>query len=143
MINQEKSGILGIDPGEKRIGLAIAHRGISVAAGLGVIEFTGKRMIIERLGAIMAEENVGLVVMGLPINMDGTEGESAKKARRLAELINKELSIPVEFIDERLTTEQAQRLIRETGKKVGKDKGAVDIIAAVTLLQCYMDMTTK
>ncbi len=131
--------ILGIDPGEKRIGVAIAHSGLPVASGLGVIAYKSNYDLIRRLKAMVAEEAIGLVVMGLPVNMNGTEGDAAKLARRLAEIIKKGLGVRVVFEDERLTTDQALRQLRETGKKRGKDKGTIDIMAAVNILQTYLD----
>lgn len=139
MIDNNQYGILGIDPGEKRVGVAIAHKGLSVATGLGVIEYKSKIDFIEQLKSLIKDESIGLVVMGLPKNMDGTEGDSAKLARRLAELIFRELGFPMVFEDERLTTDQAIKLLRETGKKIGKDKGKIDMIAAVNILQAYID----
>jgi len=132
-------GILGIDPGEKRIGIAIAHQGLTVATGLCVLERTPKLQFFEKLTRIIAEENIGLIIMGLPLNMDGSEGDSAKKARSLAEKIKKEFDVEVEFEDERLTTDQALKLMRTTGSKVGKDKGRIDMLAAVNILQSYLD----
>lgn len=140
MVSAEKAGILGLDPGEKRIGLAIAHRGLAVAAGLGFIEYTGKKNLISQLRPIIAEEDVGLVIIGLPVNMNGTEGESAKNSRRLAEIINRELKLDVDFVDERLTTEQAAKLFRESAKKAGRNKGTIDMISAVVILQTYLDI---
>lgn len=138
MIDVVKDGVLGIDPGDRRIGLAVAHGGL-MAAGLGVIEYAGKRRFLERLKPIMAEENIGLVVVGLPYNMDGSEGTSAKKARRLGEEIERTFGIPVEFEDERLSTEQALKHLKETGRKAGKNKGKIDMMAAVNILQSYLD----
>jgi len=139
MTDSEKDAILGIDPGEKRIGLAIAHRGTNLATGLNVINYKNKRQFAADLGKIIDEENVGLVVVGLPLNMNGSEGDSAKMSRRLADIIMEELGIPVEFVDERLSTEEALKLLRETGKKFGKVKGAVDMVAAAGILQSYLD----
>jgi putative Holliday junction resolvase len=137
--NEVKAGILGIDPGEKRIGLAIAYKGISVATAYGVMKFTGKQKFIEKLKPVIDEEDIGLIIMGLPKNMNGSEGESAKKARRLAEFINKSLRIPVEFVDERLTTDQARKMLQETGAKTGRDEGALDMLSAASILQTYLD----
>ncbi|MEE9554645.1 MAG: Holliday junction resolvase RuvX [candidate division Zixibacteria bacterium] len=139
MIDNERYAILGIDPGKKRIGVAIAHKGLSVASGLGVIEYKSQREFIKKLKELLEDESIGLVVMGLPKNMDGSEGESAKSARHLADLLIKELGFPVVFEDERLTTDQALKLLRETGKKVGKAKGTIDMMAAVNILQSYLD----
>lgn len=139
MTDREKDGILGIDPGEKRIGLAIAHRGMNLATGLDVINYKNKRQFEADLGRIIDEENVGLVVIGLPLNMNGSEGGSAKRSRFLADIIIRELGIPVEFVDERLSTEEALKLLKETGKKFAKVKRAVDMVAAAGILQSYLD----
>lgn len=139
MTERSKFAILGIDPGTKRVGVAIAHSGLSVASGLGVIEYKSKHDFIERLKNLIEGETIGLVVMGLPINMDDTEGESAKSARRMAELIFRELGYPVVFEDERLSTEKALKSLRETGRKSGKDKGKIDMMAAANILQAYID----
>lgn len=131
--------ILGIDPGDRRVGLAIADSGLRIATGFGVIEYGGKKRFIEKIGAIAGEEDISLIVMGLPMNMNGSEGEAAKKSRRLAESIKEKLNIEVELVDERLTTYQAIKQIHETGGKSGTDKGRVDMLSAVVILQSYLD----
>ncbi len=131
--------ILGIDPGDKRVGLAIADSSLGIATGFGVIEYTGRKRFLEKLGLIASDENISLIVMGLPMNMNGSEGEAAKKSRRLAESIKERLNIEVELVDERLTTYQAIKQIHETGGKSGTDKGRVDMLSAVVILQSYLD----
>lgn len=131
--------ILGIDPGDRRVGLAIADSSLGIATGFGVIEYGGKKRFIEKIGSIAGEEDISLVVMGLPRNMNGSEGEAAKKSRRLAESIKEKLNIKVELVDERLTTYQAIKQIHETGGKSGTDKGRVDMLSAVVILQSYLD----
>jgi putative Holliday junction resolvase len=131
--------ILGIDPGDVRVGLAIADSSLGIATGFGVIEYGGKKRFIEKIGSIAGEEDVSLIVMGLPRNMNGSEGEAAKKSRRLAESIKEKLNIKVELVDERLTTHQAIKQIHETGGKSGTDKGRVDMLSAVVILQSYLD----
>lgn len=139
MTEQSGGAILGIDPGEKRVGVAIAHHGLKVASGLGVIIYKSNRDLLRQFNSIIGDEHVATVVMGLPLNMDGTEGDSAKLARRLAEIIHKETGIPVVFEDERLSTDHALKQIRETGRRRGRDKGTIDIMAAVNILQAYLD----
>lgn len=131
--------ILGIDPGGKRVGLAIADSGLGVATGFGVIEYSGKEQFIKQLGSIASDEDISLIVMGFPRNMDGSEGEAAKKSRRLAETIRERLDIEVELVDERLTTHQAIKQVHETGGKAGADKGRVDMLSAIVILQSYLD----
>jgi putative Holliday junction resolvase len=79
------------------------------------------------------------VVIGLPKNMNGTEGESANFSRRLADLIKRNLNLKVEFVDERLTTEEAIRQIHQAEKKVGKSKETIDMLSAAIILQSYLD----
>lgn len=131
--------ILGIDPGDRRVGLAIADSSLRIATGFGVIEYGGKKRFLEKIGSIAGEEDISLIVMGLPMNMNGSEGESAKKSRRLAENIKEKLNIEVELVDERLTTHQAIKQMHETGGKAGADKGRVDMLSAVVILQSYLD----
>jgi putative Holliday junction resolvase len=131
--------ILGIDPGDKRVGMAIADSALRVATGFGVVEYSGKEKFIKQLRSIATDENISLIVMGFPKNMDGSEGKAAKKSRRLAEIIKERLDIEVELVDERLTTHQAIKQVHETGGKAGADKGRVDMLSAVVILQSYLD----
>jgi putative Holliday junction resolvase len=131
--------ILGIDPGDKRVGLAIADSGLGVATGFGVIEYSGKEQFIRQLQSIASDEDISLIVIGLPKNMDGSEGGAAKKSRRLAEIIKQRLDIEVELVDERLTTRQAIKQVHEAGGKTGADKGKVDMLSATVILQSYLD----
>ncbi len=135
--------ILGIDPGDKRVGLAIADSSLRIATGVGVIEYGGKERFIEKIGSIAGEEDISLIVMGLPRNMNGSEGEAAKKSRRLAESIKEKLNIEVELVDERLTTHQAIKQVHETGGKTGTDKGRIDMLSAILILQRYLYSRTS
>ena len=138
-MDKKTTRILGVDPGRKRIGLAIGDDNLKIATSYKTMEFGGIRNFIDSLGTIIEEEEVKIIVMGLPKNMNGSEGESAKFSRRLAESIKKELKLKVEFIDERLTTEAAVKQIHETGSKVGKSKKNIDMLAATLILQTYLD----
>ncbi len=131
--------IIGIDPGDRRVGLAIADSSLGIATGFGTIEYGGRERFVEKLGVIASDEDISLIVIGLPRNMNGSEGESAKKSRRLAETIRKKLNIEVELVDERLTTHQAIKQVHETGGKTGADKGRVDMLSAILILQSYLD----
>ena len=138
-MNDKLIKILGIDPGKKRVGLAIGDSQFKIATGYKTIEYKGKENFIVTLHSIVKEEEIDLVVIGLTINMDGTEGESAKFSRRLAELIKRNLNLNVEFVDERLTTEEAIRQIHQAEKKVGKSKETIDMLSAAIILQSYLD----
>lgn len=138
-MNDKPVRILGIDPGKKRIGLAIGDTLLKVATGYKTIEYKNTREFIASLESIVDEEDIGLIVMGLPVNMDGSEGESANFSRLLAELIKRKLNLEVEFIDERLTTEEAIRQIHQADKKVGKSKKTIDMLSAAIILQAYLN----
>jgi len=131
--------ILGIDPGKKRIGLAIGDSLLKIATGYKTLDYKNNDDFIANLETIVIEENIGLVVMGLPLNMDGSEGKSANFSRLLAELIKRKLNLKVEFVDERLTTEAAIRQIHEADKKVGNSKKTIDMLSAAIILQSYLD----
>jgi len=138
-MNNKPLRILGIDPGRKRVGLAIGDSRFRIATGYKTVEYKGKKNFINVLHSIVKEEEIDLVVIGLPKNMDGTEGESANFSRRLAELIKRNLNLNVEFVDERLTTEEAIRQIHQAEKKVGKSKETIDMLSAAIILQSYLD----
>jgi putative Holliday junction resolvase len=138
-MNENPIRILGIDPGKKRIGLAIGDSLLKIATGYKTIEYKNTGEFIASLETVVNEEDIGLVVMGLPINMDGSEGESANFSRLLAELITRRLNLEVEYIDERLTTEEAIRQIHQADKKVGKSKETIDMLSAAIILQAYLD----
>jgi putative Holliday junction resolvase len=135
--------ILGIDPGRKRIGLAIADTLLKVATGFDIVEYKGRERFLQRLGRIIDEEKITSIVMGLPRNMNGSEGDAAKNARRLADSIKGRFDIDVILMDERLTTQQAVRQIHETGGRTGDNKGRVDMLSAALILQSYLDGLPK
>jgi len=138
-MNDKTLKILGIDPGKKRVGLAIGDNRFRIATGYKTIDYGSREKFINTLQTIVKEEEIDLVVMGLPKNMDGTEGESANFSRRLADLIKRNLNLKVEFVDERLTTEEAVRQIHQVEKKVGKSKETIDMLSAAIILQSYLD----
>src|ERR1043166_5985020 len=109
------SRILALDLGKKRIGLAISDPLRITAQGLPNLVRTNKRADLEALGALVREHGVGLVLMGNPINMGGVEGRQSAWAHEFADAITERLGIPVKFWDERLTSVQAGRVLRESG----------------------------
>lgn len=131
--------ILGIDPGTKWVGLAIADWELKIATGYDVIEYKGRANLVEQLKPIVATENIELVIMGLPLNMDGSEGTKAHDARKIGELIKESLTINLEYVDERLTTVQAIKELHRTEGKVGKSRKKLNMMAAMIILQDYLD----
>lgn len=133
----EKGAVLGIDPGRKRIGLAISDPARRMALPLEVIRRTADGSHLKHIADLVAERGVGEIVVGLPISLDGSEGPSAEAARNLAGDIAETAGVPVVFVDERLTTVSATRRLREAGAT--KTKGMVDSLAAAELLQLHLD----
>ena len=131
--------VLGIDPGKKRVGLATGDTEFKIATGYGCIIRKSDQQLLSLLVDIIKEEQIELVIMGLPINMDGTEGGSAKKSRFFADAIKDRTNIKVKLVDERLTTVEATRQIHAANGKIGKSKKIIDILAATLILQSYFD----
>jgi len=137
------SRILALDPGAKRIGVAVSDPLGIVARSLKVVEKTRGHVWAAEVENLVAEYQVAEVVIGLPRNMDGSEGPAAAGARRMVEILNSRLSVPVVVWDERLSTVAAQRMFRETGVKMRRAKKYLDGVAAALILQGYLDYRAK
>ena len=133
----EKGAVLGIDPGSKRIGVAISDPARRMAIPLTVIPRKPDGSHLKRIADLVAEKGVEEVVVGLPKSLDGSERQSAQAARELAGDIADTAGVPVVFVDERLTTVSATRRLREAGAT--KTKEMVDSLAAAELLQLHLD----
>ena len=134
--------ILAVDYGERRTGLAVSDELGITAQGLDTIEVKDE----EEIPALVAERaknlRVGRIVVGLPLNMDGTESEKSIKVRKFGEKLGENTSVPVVFWDERMTSLQAKRVIHEMGKKTYKNKQVIDRISATLILQEFMKTLT-
>jgi putative Holliday junction resolvase len=139
MTKREPVKILGIDFGQKRVGLAVGDSLLRVATGFNYFQYKEMRGFLDRLRTIVRDEGIGLVVIGLPKNMDGSEGAAARKVRQAAKIIKTNLAVDIDFVDERLTTMQATRRLHEGEGKVGKSRGKIDIMSAILILQTYLD----
>jgi putative Holliday junction resolvase len=128
---------LGIDPGQRRVGLALAED--AMASPLKTLLRDGDQALITLLAAEIRALGVEEVVLGLPLRMDGREGPEAKRARKLAQAISAASGVPVQLWDERLTTVAAERELRGVGMKGAKKKAVLDQAAATLLLQSYLD----
>lgn len=131
---------LGIDPGSKRIGIAVSDSSGTVASPLSVLPRSRSRAHdLHEIARIACDEAADVIVMGLPLNMDGSEGPAAKaaiaEARQLATLVD----VPVEMHDERLTTVSADRSLMEAGMKAPARRQIVDKVAAAIMLQSWLD----
>ncbi|MBI5286352.1 MAG: Holliday junction resolvase RuvX [Deltaproteobacteria bacterium] len=131
--------IMGLDVGDKTIGVAISDEMGLTAQGLKVIRRVGiKRDVVEVL-RLVKDYSVEEVVVGLPKNMDGTIGPQAQKVLRFVERLGEEISAPITLWDERLSTVAVTRVLLEGGVKRKQRKGVVDKMAAVYILQGYLD----
>lgn len=131
--------ILGLDFGSKTVGVAITDPLGLTAQGLEVIRRDRPnklRKTIARIEEIIREYDVEKIVMGMPLNMDGTEGERAELTKEFAEKLKKRCELDIEFQDERLTTVEAYEIMEQTGTKNKED--IVDEVAAVVILEDYM-----
>jgi putative Holliday junction resolvase len=134
-----QSRVLALDLGKKRIGMALSDELGVTAQGLETLERTNIREDLARISQLAAERSVSLILMGNPLHMSGREGRQAEYARDFGERLRAASGIPVEFWDERLTTVEAQRVLRESGISIEKRAKAVDRLAAVILLESYLD----
>ena len=131
--------ILGIDLGKARTGVAICDRGELLASPLTVVQEHNRERLVERLTALARENRAELLAVGLPRNMDGTEGESAQNAREIGALLEAATGLPVEFVDERCTTITAHGYLNETNIRGKRRKAVVDAVAATVILQNHLD----
>ena len=131
--------ILALDVGKKRIGLALSDELGITAQGLETLQRTTIREDIARLVQLSADRNVFLFVIGLPLHMSGDESRQATYTRDFAARLESATGLPVKFWDERMTTIQAERVLRESGISIEKRAKAVDRLAAVILLESYLD----
>jgi putative Holliday junction resolvase len=151
--------ILALDYGRARIGLAIANSEARLAKPLATLERINRNEDMRRLRELAREQGVTQIIVGLPLRLDGSHGEMAEEASRFAERVRKQIGVPVEMVDERLTSWEAQRLLEEQGGRRmnpptrvawGKDlhtpkrkprtegQMTVDALAAAVMLKEYL-----
>ncbi|HUZ87217.1 MAG TPA: Holliday junction resolvase RuvX [Candidatus Baltobacterales bacterium] len=130
---------LAVDPGTKRVGIALSDPTGTIAQALTTIAAVPVESLAARLADIASEQGAGRVVVGLPRRMDGSYGPEAKAARELADGIRKASGLPVELVDERLTTVAAERSLLEGGVRRAKRRESIDRVAATMLLQSHLD----
>jgi putative Holliday junction resolvase len=134
-----QSRILALDLGKKRIGLAISDPLGITAQGLPNLVRVRKRADLAALDQLVRERQVGLILMGNPINMRGDEGRQSGWVREFSQALEKRTGLPVKLWDERLTSVEANRVLRSSGISIEKRAAAVDRLSAVILLQSYLD----
>ena len=131
--------VMGVDFGEARMGLALSDPTGLLAGGIGTFKVTGIKNAVEIVCEKAKENDVSLVVIGLPKNMNGTEGDRAARSRRFAAMIEEASGLPTELCDERRTTILAAGYMSETGTFGKKRKESIDILSAQIILQTYLD----
>jgi putative Holliday junction resolvase len=138
-VTEPAGSILGLDPGERRIGVALAVPGRSMALPLTVLDATGDWQLA--LAELVAEHRVAAIVVGLPVSLSGSEGAAAGRAREFAGVLEERLGLPVHLVDERLSTVAAGRALAEAGVRGrrARARGAVDRSAAAVILQAWLD----
>ena len=132
-----KMRYLAIDYGDKRTGLAICDPAETIASPLTVIQ--GQKELLKKIADIVETENVEAIVLGLPLNMDGSQGFQAKLVSKFAEQLKNHLDIPIHFQDERLSTFTAEEKLAQTEFTRKKKKKRLDAIAAAEILQAFLD----
>ena len=131
--------ILGIDYGDARIGLALSDESETLASPIGTVTPGSMRKAIDEIAAIAKERGAGLIVLGLPINMDGSMGERVDKTKAFGSNLERVSGIEVVYKDERLTTVSAERSLIESGMRREKRKTVIDTVSAQIILQGYLD----
>lgn len=131
--------VLGLDVGSKRIGIAISDPLGITAQGLETLQRQNKRLDFEKLAKLVRDYEVAEIVVGFPLRMSGVEGIQAEKMQAFAEELRKRLQLPVHLWDERLTSAEANRLLRETDMSIKRRGKVVDQMAAVLILQSWME----
>jgi putative Holliday junction resolvase len=134
-----KPRVLGLDVGSRRIGIAISDPLGLTAQGLPTLQRQNKRLDFEQLAKIISDYQISEIVVGYPLRLSGMEGIQSEKMQLFAEELRKKFGLPVHLWDERLTSTQANRLLRETDLSIKKRGQAVDRMAAMLILQNWME----
>jgi putative holliday junction resolvase len=131
--------VLGLDVGSKRIGIAVSDPLGITAQGLETLQRQNKRRDFEKLVQVVRDYEVAEIVVGFPLRMSGVEGIQAEKMHRFADELRERVGLPVHLWDERLTSAEANRLLRETDMSILRRRQVVDQMAAVLILQSWME----
>jgi len=143
MANYLQGRILALDYGRKRIGLAISDELGITAQGIETLRRTRIRDVLDRLASLAAESGVGMCLIGDPLHLSGAPGRMSDEVRDFGERLGRATGLPVEYWDERLTSAEAGRVLRESGVSSRKRAGAVDRMAAVLLLESYLEWRSQ
>ena len=138
-IKKTSGRMLGVDFGEVRTGVAVSDVGRFLASGIGYIKVGGLHKTAEKIAELAAEQGASAIIVGCPINMNGTEGPRAERCRAFAEAVAELTSLPVAMMDERMTTMAASRFLNETNTRGAKRKTVIDTLSAQIILQNFLD----
>lgn len=139
-LKNTKGKILGVDFGDVRTGLAVSDPTRFLASGLYYVSPGGIEKTADKVAEVAKEQRVGAVVVGLPVNMDGSLGFRSERVKEFADLLRARLDgIPVVLYDERMSTMEASRYLGETGTHGKKRKGVIDTLSAQIILQNALD----
>lgn len=131
--------VMAIDLGDVRTGVALSDVTGFLAGRSVTITQRDRALLLEEILRMIEAEKPGEIVLGLPINMDGTEGPRAEKSRVFGARLAEACGLPVKYMDERGTSITANRILSDAGKKRGKQRARVDAVAAAIILQSYLD----
>ena len=134
--------VLGIDAGERRVGVALSDELRVLASPLVVLDRGhGLAPVLDALAEVARSEGVTHMVVGLPLNADGSQGRQARRAQDFARTAERVIGVPVELWDERLSTREAEEIARAQGRNMRRlrQSGQLDAIAAAVILQDYLD----
>ena len=138
-LTEIKGKLMGVDFGDVRTGLAISDPSRLLASGIGFISPGGIEKTADAIAEAAQREGAVAIVVGLPVNMDGSEGSRAQRCRKLARLLEERCALPVVMFDERMTTMTASRYLNETNTRGKKRKGVIDTLSAQIILQNCLD----
>lgn len=138
-IKGTKGRIIGVDFGEVRTGVAVSDVSRFLASGIGYIKVGGLEKTAAKIAEIAAEQQAGAVVVGCPVNMDGSQGPRAERCRAFAQKVEELTGLPVAMMDERMTTMAASRFLNETNTRGAKRKTVIDTLSAQIILQNFLD----
>ena len=133
------SRLLGIDPGSRNIGLAICDENKKVATPLKILQKSKFKVLIEQINQIIEENDIKGIIVGNPINMDGTSGKSSQSASDFAKNLSKDITIPITMWDERLSSEGSFKITKVLGTNVSNRVNKLDKNAAAFILQGAID----
>ena len=138
-IAETKGKLLGVDFGDTRTGIAVSDPSRLLASGIGYVSPGGLEKCADAVAEIAREQGVAAIVVGLPVNMDGSEGGRAARCRKFAFMLSERTGLVVGMFDERMTTMTASRYLNETNTRGKKRKTVIDTLSAQIILQNCLD----